>query len=185
MAMNLIAHAIENEKGTGTGGTAGDQVGWEICAMTWYRYPGAGWLAVYRSRSADKAEAMARFMEEAICNGYIGYNQSRWQRKRLFDHMLSIGFNISEVSEPYSTDCGGLVYLAVYSAYRVPATRADFDGSGTRQAFGVPTVSRFDDYLMRDVRDFDKLESDEYCESPDLLLRGDILIAGDHIAIWI
>ena len=180
----LIAHATndEDEDTTPTDGDYGDQNGYELNACKWYSYP---WLAVYRSNDKDnkKAEIIAAFMQKAITNGYFGYNQNRNRRKEFFYALQDVEFDPDRVNWNLSTDCSGLAYTAIYAAYRIRGSDSYVSTSGSLD--GIAKSGDFDDYLMNIIGDFTKYTSEDYLASADKLLRGDILLADGHVAVWI
>lgn len=202
MATNrMIAHAVtdEDEDGTPYMGDRGDQKGYELCACKWYDYP---WTDVYRLGDETKAKGVADFMERAITNGYVGYDQNRDRRKGFFDAMSGDGVDFCPDHLDYNrgTDCCGLVYTAIYSQYRIPATDAEKD-LNDKEIFGIPTTGLINKYLMNDIGNVTKYavkyaaEDDEndpriiidpdFVHSDAGLVRGDILLADGHIAVWI
>jgi hypothetical protein len=56
-------------------------------------------------------------MEDAVLNGYIGYDQNHSRRKGLYDSVATdkINFNVKKMLETKGTDCSGLVYTALRS----------------------------------------------------------------------
>ena len=183
----MLAHALDDENGAGTGGAHGDQKGYELCCCPWYSYP---WIAVYRpvdengDRDEDKANAIALFMERAVTNGFFGYNQNRNRRKEFFDVLAAVEFFPEYVTENVSTDCSGLVYTAVYSAYHIEGLDSYVTEEGNT-LYRIPKTGNMDDYLLNVVGGFTKCDGAEYLESADNLMRGDILLADGHIAVWV
>lgn len=180
---NLIIHASMDENKVGTMQNIGDQIGHELCTVKWYKYSG-GWKAVYRPQTPDKREGICQFMIDAIANGFIGYDQNRKRRKAFFDAVQELDFKVSELDTHKSTDCCGLVFTAVFSQYKIPASNAEFDLNGL-EIFGIPTTGLIDDYFIKDVKDFVKYTDSAHLESASELERGDILLADGHIAIYI
>ena len=195
----MIAHAVNNEDDGQTGGAHGDQRGYELVACKWYKYK-EGWTDVFRPKSSDKAEGIAQFMEDAVANGCIGYNQNRSRRKEFFDCVVNEkNLDVTRVDHNHSTDCCGLVYTAVYSQYLIPAVDVGEDKSGN-DLFGIPTTDKITKYLMEDVGDFyhypsdntsdyapgwEKLTPEKILDGWEHLERGDILLAEGHVAVWI
>lgn len=181
----MIAHAVSNENGDATGGAYGDQKGFELCACPWYAYP-SGWVAVYRANDATKADGIAKFMEKAVSNGHLGYDQTRSVRKAFFDAVVDKEFAVEHINENHGCDCSSLVYAAVRSQYNVDPTGVEYDNNTPPQyLYGIPLARMFNDYLMTDIGGFTLHNSDEYLNSNSMLERGDILLADGHIAVWI
>lgn len=181
----MIAHALDNESGGNTGGFPGEQRGFELCTCKWYDYSvGGGWIAIYRLNDTEKAEGVAQWMEDAVANGYLGYNQNRTRRKEFFDHIAAYDFDVSKVCDNIATDCGGLVYTAIYSQFRIAATNAETDLLG-QTIYGIPTTGLFDAYLMNDIADVVKYTDEAHLMNSGDLKRGDIMLADGHVAVWI
>lgn len=180
-ALNLVAQASYNEKGTATGGLQADQNGVELNARQWFSYP---WDHIYRTENEEVCEKIADFMEKAVANGFIGYSQGTNERETLYNELNNNGYKVDEVNVNCSCDCSSLVYCAVYGATSIEFT-TDADGNPFNY---LPMVRHFEKYLLTDCAEFgfEKLEGDEYISSRDNLKRGDILVAlGHHIAVWI
>ena len=79
MSKVLIGHASINEKGTITGGAAGDQTGKEVCTREWYKHKQGRWL-VFRPDDPGMAERMA------ACTGTRPAASSK---KALLQHWLT------------------------------------------------------------------------------------------------
>lgn len=181
----LIAQANFNELGTGSGGSPGEQLGLELNARQWYSYP---WAAVYRPVNAEYAEYIADFMERAVSNGYLGYDLLAANRRTLFDALQANGYWIDEVDKPCTCDCSSLVYCAVYGATGVAYVPAGM-GRETAGTAYCPVVADYDGYLMEQCAgQFEKLTDSAYTQSPNKLLRGDILVgygSSNHVAVWV
>ena len=194
----LIAHAIvdEDEDGTMTGGERGDQMGYELNATKWYSYP---WIKVYRpmrevltesgevslERDKEKAEIMATFMERAVSNGFIGYDQNSRTRWVFFSRCLENDFDPRMIDSNVSCDCSSLVFTAVYAAYKVARDELDWndmDKPGEGPLYGIPKAG-LDDYVEK--LGFEIHEETEFVDSQDNLLRGDLLRGSDHWAMYI
>ena len=176
MTHGLIAHATNSETGSILGQHDGDQLGCELCACKWYD---GEWLAVYRAKTEEARERMARFAEDAVTNGYIGYSQDNEKRHAFITAVMNNDYQPEMVNENCTCDCSTLVYGAVCAYYAIPwDSGLGLDGS-------VPTTGNFDSFLMERVADFDKHTTDDYLKAATLLQRGDILLKDGHIAIWI
>lgn len=177
--LHLIAQANTNEILTGLYGNPGDQTGCELNSRKWYSYP---WDHIYRAKNEEDREFIAKFMESAILNGFIGYDNNRNKRDTLFKLLMSNGYDITEVATPCYCDCSALGFCAIYPITGVSFSHPDPD------VILCPKVRHYEEYMLLDgvVEHFDKLEGPEYTDSEENLLRGDILVAlGHHIAIYI
>lgn len=100
-----IGSARIDENGKAHGGKAGDQTGKEVSTQSWYN-SSKGWR-VFRAKSADIAEKIARCMQAACDNKHIGYDQ--YQRNTLYNEAVQYGFDVSKVTKDVETDCSALV----------------------------------------------------------------------------
>ena len=107
----LIGHACIDERGKARGGTAGDQTLKEVYSRDWYNKP---WHTVFRPKSAEVAEKIAKAMEQACANNNIGYDQN--QRTTLFELAKAKKWNISKVNKKCETDCSALVAVCCNAA---------------------------------------------------------------------
>ena len=177
----MLSHALNDENAGPTGGAHGDQKGYELCCCPWYSYP---WIAVYRPVSGVKGDGMARFMEAAVANGYIGYDQDLELRKETIAWLADHDYDVSRMNGNHCVDCSALVYAAVLSQYGI-----GYSGKGVADT--VPKTWHFDEYLMEILTPadpgggFEKLTDSSCLDSADSLIRGDILLADGHVAIWI
>lgn len=152
----IIGSARLNEKGTTTGGAAGDQTKGEVSTQAWYLHS-KGWIAI-RAKSATDAEKIAKNMQ-AICNNdNIGYCQTH--RGSLTSAAKPYGYDASKVTAKVETDCSEAVRNCVLYA-------------------GI-TVNSFttanEKSVLSATGKFEVLTADMYCKSSDYLQRGDILV---------
>lgn len=174
--LHLIAQATSNESGETLYGKHGDQRGYELNARQWYSYP---WDCVYRANTEEDREKIASFMEKAVVNGFIGYDTNKDKRDTLYEILLTNGYKVDEINTNCATDCSALGFCAVYLVTQVPFSHADTDVDQ------CPRVRHYEEYMAASSK-FEKLEGTAYTDSPDNLMRGDILVAwGNHIGIWI
>lgn len=144
----LFAQAHSAQDG-GTGSKdapiPGDQIGCELDAVTYYRHA-VGWGKVYRLNNESQRETLARFMEDCVLNGWIGYDDQH--RNELESALAAVGYNPNRIAWACSADCSMLAYEAVKAA-----TGVDVNGyaapiyylSGTK----YPHVQSFDYYMER------------------------------------
>lgn len=176
MACYLIAHSIIDENEAIAGGYPGDQTGYELCAQPFFEN---SWTHLYRANDAEKAEQIADFMEKAVSNGYIGYDNG--ERNTLFNAIYP-DFKVEKLAEPVESDCSSLVYCAVYSAYGVPYY------SEEENKHKAPLVKGYEEYLLTGnlAGNFEKIQPEEgFITTEANLVRGDILIKDGHMAVWI
>ena len=175
MTCYLIAHSLSDEDETSKGGHPGDQKGYELCAQPFYKN---SWTHLYRANDAEKAEQIADFMEKAVSNGYIGYDQS--ERNTLFQAIYP-DFKVEKLTKAVECDCSALVYCALYNAYRVPFK----DSAGSIHV--APTTAYYADYIEGKLSgNFKKIKPAEgFITSEANLVRGDIICKDGHVAVWI
>ena len=90
-----IGSARINEKGTTTGGKAGDQTGGEVSIQNYYLHR-KGWY-VARPKDPTVAEKIAQAMEAACNNNHIGYCQAH--RDSLRKIAVKYCYNLSKVRQ--------------------------------------------------------------------------------------
>lgn len=158
--MIKIGHARSSEKGTANG-SAGDQTGREVSISDWYA---AGWTAIFRPKSTEVAEKIARFIESACTNDHIGYSQD--ERMTLYYELKKVGMDPAKVSKDCNCDCSSLVAAACIAAgVTVPA--------------GLTT--RSEEKALMDSGAFRKIITD--VNKSVGLMRGDILHKIGHTAV--
>lgn len=159
MSKVLIGHASINEKGTITGGAAGDQTGKEVCAREWYKHKQGRWL-VYRPDDPEMAERMAVAMERAVDNNGIGYCQNR--RDSLFTNVKPYGWDPAKTTNKVHCDCSSLIRVCAAFAWGK-------DVLGNIRTATMPRV-------LAATGLFTQMCGDEYEKGCDLLKRGDVLV---------
>ena len=153
--MVLIGSARINENGMISGGAPGDQTGRECATDEWYLHQ-LGWY-VARAKDPKVREKIAQNMEYICANDNIGYDQPRDQS--LYRASQPYGFDASKVTVKCDTDCA--------RAIRVCVLYAGIDCPDFYTATEIKTLEK--------TGAFDILKDEKYCNSPDYLLRGDIL----------
>ena len=149
--LHLIAEAATPDNAR----EPGDQTGIELRAR-FFAPDKRGWVEIYRCTDDDMREKIARFMEEAVSNGQIGYssNTNASGRNSLFRE-LEAHENILAKVEPCNCDCSSLVAQAVRLA-----TGIWFDDG----KFESPIVSQYLKYkdtpIVSGVRDFSQYLDD-------------------------
>lgn len=161
-----IGSARINENGEGEGGIPGDQNGQECMIEPWYLHP-KGWTVI-RPIDSAKGALMAQDMIYLCNNPNIGY--SFWNNSHtLYEAAQPYGFNCSMVNVPCDTNCSrGVRVCALYAGYNIP----DF--------YTGDEVSVFSN-----TGEFMVLTQSMYCDIPDNLKVGDILVTrtAAHTAI--
>jgi hypothetical protein len=158
-----IGHASIDERGKAKGGSAGDQTLKEVYKRTWYSKP---WHTVFRAKSPEAAEKIAKAMEQACANNNIGYDQ--YQRTTLFELAKAKKWDISKVNVKCETDCSALVAVCCNAA-GVAVSKDMYTGNESAVLKGT---GKFNSYI-------DSI----YTGSSSYLKRGDILLGNGHTAI--
>ncbi len=151
-----IGSARINEKGTVTGGKAGDQTGGEVSTQNWYLHS-KGWVVI-RPKEEAVAEKIAKCMEMACANNNIGYCQTH--RDDLRKESAKYGYDVSKVKVKVEVDCSALVRVCcLYAGISV----GDFNTASEVSA-------------LKKTGKFDIITDKSVCNSSDKLRRGDILV---------
>ena len=158
-----IGHASIDERGKANSGAAGDQTGKEVYKRTWYSKP---WHTVFRAKSPEIAEKIAKAMEQACANNNIGYDQ--YQRTTLFELAKAKKWNISKVDKKCETDCSALVAVCCNAA-GIAVSKDMYTGNEAAVLKGTGKFNSFIDSV--------------YTKSSSYLKRGDILLGNGHTAI--
>lgn len=168
--MIKIAHASIDENGKTEGGTAGDQRGNEVASRDWYNKP---WSCVIRFKDSIKAERLASFMEKAVDNNNIGYDQG--QRMTLHEELKKVNFDVSKVSKPCETDCSALVSDGcIYAGVEESALLK----------WGNLSTTHFLRERLQNTNLVTVFTTKDYTEQTNLLKRGDILLNDSkHVAV--
>lgn len=129
--MVTIAHAVCDERGRTSGGSAGNQTAnlyhttGELRFSEWYN-PNGGWDYVIRPKKKEKAQAIAAAAMSAVRNAKIGYDQS--DRESLYDQIQYVGFDPTKVIKPCNCDCSSLVTVCCNYA-GIPILRGTYTGN--------------------------------------------------------
>lgn len=155
MSKVIIGSARGDENGGAYGGKPGDQTGREVSTQAWYRHS-KGWR-VFRAKRPEAREKIACDMQAACDNPRIGYDQG--DRLTLYDVAQHVGFDCAAVTVDVETDCSALVRVCCAFA-----------------GIGLPNFNTtYEPGVLLNSGAFDELTGAEYTDSPDRLMRGDIL----------
>ena len=160
----LVGTASKNEKGTYTGGQAGDQSLVEVYTREYYN---GGWNIMLRAKDPNKAEIMAKSCEAACNNPAVGYDKNT--RNSLRTEAQKVNFDLSKVGL-CNCDCSSFMSVCAESA-NIPIPY---------NYNNAPTTSTMrKDFLS--TGEFDLYTDSIYLTSPNFLKRGDILVKeGSH-----
>ncbi len=151
-----LAHAVGDEHGQASGGTAGDQTGKEVRISAWYKND-KDWV-ILRCKDRNAAKKIAYDARAAAENPKIGYDQH--EGNTLFHEAEKVGFACALVDTPCECDCSKLVRVCLwYAGIKV----------------GHFNTANEAEVLMK-TGAFEKLDAAEYTEKPDKLMIGDILV---------
>lgn len=154
--MVRVGSARIDENGKVMGGQPGDQTGLEVAIEPWYPNPKK--YVVARAKRASVRESIASDMEAACANDMIGYNQKgSWE---LYDRSKEYGWDCSKVKVASNVDCSTLVRACVAYALQ-------------RDISWFSTLNEIE--KLSETGEFEILRDEKYSQSPDYLLRGDIL----------
>lgn len=154
--MVLIGHASLDEYGNIAGGAAGDQTGREVFVCDWWAM---GWTQCVRAKSAEIAEKIAKAMEQACNNPFIGYDQS--ERLTLYYQARSYGYDLTKIHSACECDCSSLVAVCVIAS----GVAVNPDLYTGNEVAALLSTGRFN-----------ALDERQYLDSSDFLRRGDILV---------
>lgn len=152
----IIGHAAIDERGSIAGGVPGDQTGNEVCTRDWWDM---GWTELVRPKKSSAADGIAREMEDACRNNFVGYDQAK--RLSLYEACRKNNYDIASIAEPCSCDCSSLVAVCVLAA-------------GINVNPDLYTGNEVD--ALKNTGCFDVYRDDKYLRSADALKRGDILV---------
>jgi hypothetical protein len=162
----IIGHASKDEKGNSKGGGAGDQTKREVYTCGWYTNSARPWLYVLRPDDSVVAEKIAKAMEQACVNDYIGYDQN--QRTTLYVKAKAFNWDISKITTACECDCSSLVAVCVNAA-GVSVSKDIYTGNQKE--------------ALTSTGAFTLLTGAKYTNTSDYLKRGDILLMSGHTAI--
>lgn len=163
----MISNCGSDENGKGRGGVAGDQTGNEWNIIGWY-VSKPGWNFILRHPREDVRELLAELATRAARNDNIGYDMG--QRTTFWEQLQLVGYDPSRIYEPCETDCSNGVISLVKSVgflLKIPELQ-NINATYTGNMAVAFKAAGFQ--LLTDSR---------YLDSPDYLLRGDILLRHD------
>lgn len=91
----------------------GDQIAHELDAVGYYQHS-VRWGKLYRLNDEAQREILAKFMEDSILNGWVGYDTNH---RNTFERALAdVAYDPNRIAWACSTDCSMLAYEAVKAA---------------------------------------------------------------------
>ena len=158
----LIGQASIDERGKITGGSAGNQSGWELNIRNWYDN---GWTLVLRPKWRVTAKKMAAACRAGVGNPHIGYDQ--WQRNTLRYYARLSKWDLAAVTDNCETDCSA--FMAVC------AEAAGVNMEPAYTAGNAPATFQMRELWAR-TGAFEILDDAKYLKSSDYLLEGDVIV---------
>lgn len=108
----MLSNSGHDEKGTYSGGQAGDQTGGEWSIIPWYQYPwDGGWHCVLHHPDANVRKMIAQLATEAANNDKIGYDQL--ERYTYWQALEKAGYYPRQINTPCEADCSAGVLANV------------------------------------------------------------------------
>lgn len=164
----IIGEARCNEKGTLSGGKAGDQTGREVGMGDWYD---GGWLTMYRAKDPAVRLKIAQAMIDTCNNSCIGYNIDNPARFGAWDNAEAKNHDIKGISKKGDTTCSQAVSMCLRAA-------------GISKEY----APRFCDMavltkVMKDDKAFTRYTSKTYTATSKNLQAGDILLSSHHTVV--
>ena len=166
----MLGYAAKDERGSYSGGQAGDQTGKEVYINGWYNQ---SWTSILRPTDPQLAENIARQCENACTNDKIGYSQS--DRNSLLTAAKKAGYDMSKITTPCNCDCSSFVSV-ICVCCGLPESIFFAGGNGRvtwNMAEACLSTGKFKEYT--DMK---------YRNQKNYLKRGDILLNSNaHVVI--
>ena len=163
---NMISNSGSDERGSYSGGTAGDQTGKEWQIRTWYNRP---WNCVLRHPNETVRRKMSELAIKAANNNHVGYNQGN--RYSYWAQLQKANYDPSAITTNCDADC---------SAGVIANTKA------VGYIMGISALKNLQATYTGNMRScyrnagFAVLTESKYLTGPDYLLPGDILLNDAH-----
>lgn len=144
--VRMLAQASgDEERGTGSEDSPvpGDQIAHELDAVGYYQHS-IRWGKVYRLEDEAQRETVAKFMEDSVLNGWVGYDTNH---RNTFELALEdVQYDPNRIAWACMTDCSMLAYEAVKAA-----TGVDLNSYADPLYYigKYPHVRSFDYYMER------------------------------------
>lgn len=161
--MVTIGNASIDERGSARGGSAGDQTGREVFTRNWYN---KNWICCIRANDRKVADKIAKAMEQACANNYIGYDQN--QRTTCYYRAKEVGWDLSKITTACECDCSSLVAVCVNAA-DIPVSQHIWTGN--------------EESALLATGAFKSLRESKYLTQDAYLARGDILVSNSHTVV--
>lgn len=156
----MIGHASKNEFNGARGGVHGDQTGQEVYIRNWYSN---SWTHVLRFPNEAVAGKMCKICQDGCNNANIGYDQNT--RNSLHNQARAIGYDLTRISTPCSTDCSAYMTVCAIGA----------GVSGLEYTGNAPTTRTMVNAFSS--AGFQVLTDPKYLVTCDYLIPGDIIVS--------
>lgn len=161
-----VGHAFGPEM-SGVDGRPGDSTGREVRIDAAYKIVGGGYHTLFRPKTAEFAERLARACEAACNNNNIGYSQYNTygkDRTSLYHEAKKVNFDIAKITTKCNVDCSALMAVcSIAAGSEVPYTTSTHT---------MASAFNNGDYEIKK----DKI----YFSDTSYLRRGDILLKSGH-----
>ena len=144
--VRMLAQASGTESrdtGSNDAPIPGDQIAHELDAVGYYQHS-VRWGKLYRLNDEAQREILAKFMEDSILNGWVGYDTNH---RNTFELALEdVQYDPNRIAWACMTDCSMLAYEAVKAA-----TGVDLNSYADPLYYigKYPHVRSFDYYMER------------------------------------
>ena len=163
----MLSNSGHDERGTYSGGRAGDQSGGEWSIVNWYQYPwDGGWNCILHHPDANTRKMIAQLATEAAENDLIGYDQA--ERYTYWQALEKAGYYPRQINTPCEADCSAGV------AATCKAVGYLMDDDKMKNISIYAYTGNLRPVLM--AAGFEYRTEEKYLTSGDYLYAGDILL---------
>lgn len=173
--MGNIVHASIDERGSISGGQAGDQNGKEVCVRGWYNKP---WNVMIRCKNKEQAQKAVAIAVKLANSRLVGYDQGG--RNTLYSALKKHKFDVDAYiasKEKTETDCSAFVY-ACYCC--VNSKLRNYIKNNHNSPTTSTSVSAYSGHGFSIHRDSKFLSTDKNLRLGDMVCN-----TGHHIAMYI
>ena len=168
----MISNSGGDERGTISGGRAGDQTGSEWRIRAWYDRP---WNCVLRHPDPSVRQKLAELSVKAAQNDHIGYDQN--QRLSYWEQLQLNGYDPSKIFEDCEADCSAGVIANTRAVGRILGLPA-LDGIGATYTGNMREAYRKAGFTI--------LTDQKYLSGWKCLETGDILLNDvHHVCVYV
>lgn len=160
-------------------GEPGRQIPDELNIVDWRHNPNNPWHHVFRAKSPEVAEIIAKTFEDAVANHAIGYSQNNGAspRETFFDYLKAAGWDAKKVNKLCNTDCSALGGAAIAAALTLTHRDDARTIASLRTMYTGSALS-----VIKATGAFDIFTDEAHCQMESNLKRGDILLRSGHMA---